>query len=161
MTRLLELGWSQNIPAAFYSTYLFLCSCQLWKHRHDVVFGGMEPSLIRLILCLKVEDHLWRCRLPHSDQITSQARCQSLSFNIWPFTYFCSVLWCCWKSCFHGRTRSSLKHNLVDPPLPVSLQETSSIGLIVWSYPTNRQYAYYIFMVLLVLLLPGYVAFNS
>ncbi|KAF8765812.1 hypothetical protein HU200_008324 [Digitaria exilis] len=73
VTRLWEPGRPQNIPAAFYSTYLLLCSWQLWKHWHDVIFGAMEPSLIRLMLCFKEKAHLSCCRLPRSDQISARA----------------------------------------------------------------------------------------
>ncbi|KAG2569425.1 hypothetical protein PVAP13_7NG391420 [Panicum virgatum] len=55
-----ELPRPDHIPAPSYHTFLLLCAWQLWKHRHDVVFRNMEPSLLRLMLACKEDARLWR-----------------------------------------------------------------------------------------------------
>jgi len=71
-----ELPRPDHIPAPSYHTFLLLCAWQLWKHRHDVVFKNMEPSLLRLMLACKEDACLWRCRLPHALQGITEAWCQ-------------------------------------------------------------------------------------
>ncbi|CAO2178466.1 unnamed protein product [Urochloa humidicola] len=67
------LGTAQppaGVPTQHLSTMLLLCCWQLWKHRHEVVFRAMQPSLPRLLLACKQEAQLWRCRLPiHSRHV--------------------------------------------------------------------------------------------
>uniref|UniRef100_K3YFM3 Reverse transcriptase zinc-binding domain-containing protein n=1 Tax=Setaria italica TaxID=4555 RepID=K3YFM3_SETIT len=82
VSTLWELQRPPTVPDAFYSTYLLLCSWQLWKHRHDVVFRGLEPSLPRLLLSCKEEARLWSCRLPRADRLVAEAWCAPFSFNM-------------------------------------------------------------------------------
>ncbi|WVZ65394.1 hypothetical protein U9M48_014768 [Paspalum notatum var. saurae] len=66
-----QISAPENVPSRFLSTMILLCCWQLWKHRHDVVFRGMEPSLPRLLASCKTECRLWSCRLPknHSEVV--------------------------------------------------------------------------------------------
>ncbi|CAO2173432.1 unnamed protein product [Urochloa humidicola] len=67
LSNVIALGTAKpppGFPAANLSTMLLLCCWQLWKHRHDVVFRQMQPSLPRILLACKLEAQLWRCRLP-------------------------------------------------------------------------------------------------
>jgi len=77
-----ELPRPDHIPAPSYHTFLLLCAWQLWKHRHDVVFRNMEPSLLRLMLAYKEDARLWRCRLPHALQGIREAWCQAFCLNM-------------------------------------------------------------------------------
>lgn len=40
-----ELHRPPQLPALHYSTVVLLCCWQIWKHRHDIAFCSMEPSL--------------------------------------------------------------------------------------------------------------------
>jgi len=54
VTQLWELQKATAIPEVHYSTYLLLCTWQLWKHRNDVVFRSEPPpSHLRLLLSCK------------------------------------------------------------------------------------------------------------
>ncbi|TVU23656.1 hypothetical protein EJB05_26035, partial [Eragrostis curvula] len=71
MPQVAEL-WTVSLPAHILrqhsDTFLLLCCWQLWKHRHDVVFRHMDPSLPRLLRSCRDEAMLWRCRLPIHDR---------------------------------------------------------------------------------------------
>jgi hypothetical protein len=41
-----------------------LCLWQLWKHRNDVVFNGLAPSIALLRKRCRDDVVLWRARLP-------------------------------------------------------------------------------------------------
>ena len=71
-----------TIPVEHYSTFLLLCAWQLWKHRHDVVFRGQNPSILHLLLSCKEEARLWSCRLPRQDKLVAEAWCNVFSSNM-------------------------------------------------------------------------------
>lgn len=43
----------------------------LWKHRHDVVFWGLHPSVDRLEMTCKTTAALWHCHIPTKSRLLS------------------------------------------------------------------------------------------
>jgi hypothetical protein len=57
---------------------LFLC-WEVWKHRNDVVFRGLPPSIARLTSACKESIHAWSCRIPRKDEALAMNWRQALS----------------------------------------------------------------------------------
>lgn len=74
-----ELPRPDHIPLRHYSTFLILCSWQLWKHRNEVVFRGADLSLPVLLINCRETVRLWRCQKPNSDASVVDSWCSSLS----------------------------------------------------------------------------------
>ena len=43
---------------------IILCCWEIWKHRNEVVFRGLELSVDRLVAACKESTHSWVCRIP-------------------------------------------------------------------------------------------------
>jgi hypothetical protein len=54
-----EILWTTR-----YATKCGAKSHPSWKHRHDVVFRRMRPSVERLIAACNASVQLWSCRVP-------------------------------------------------------------------------------------------------
>jgi len=65
--RLWETTSPHEAPANSISSIILLYCWELWKHRHDVVFRGMNPNHERLIAACRQNTKLWQCRLPRNN----------------------------------------------------------------------------------------------
>lgn len=52
---------------------LLLICWEIWKHRNDVVFNALPPSIPRLTAAIKGAAKDWRCRIPRQERATLQA----------------------------------------------------------------------------------------
>ena len=63
--------WQTRPPTRMHQSVahpLILLYCwEIWKHRNEVVFRHMEPSVDRLITACKEAGRSWSCRLPKRD----------------------------------------------------------------------------------------------
>jgi hypothetical protein len=76
--RLWETRTPPRVPKEATPTFLLLCCWELWKHRHDVVFRGMTPSVDMLMATCKATAIDWQCRLPRSTDLSTLWRSISL-----------------------------------------------------------------------------------
>ncbi|OEL36249.1 hypothetical protein BAE44_0002732 [Dichanthelium oligosanthes] len=65
-----------NVPSLHYDCFLLLCCWNIWKHRHDVVFRSMEPSLHRLLIACLDDARSWSCRLRREEKKVTESWCQ-------------------------------------------------------------------------------------
>jgi hypothetical protein len=55
-------------PSAAHSLILLYC-WEIWKHRNEVIFRHMEPSMDRLMATCKEVGRLWSCRIPRQNTV--------------------------------------------------------------------------------------------
>jgi hypothetical protein len=46
---------------------ILLCCWEIWKHRNEVVFRGLQPSIDRLIAACNESMRSWACRIPRQN----------------------------------------------------------------------------------------------
>jgi len=59
---------------------ILLCCWEIWKHRNEVVFRSLEPSVDRLVAACKESARSWSCRIPRLN--ASLAATWSNSFDM-------------------------------------------------------------------------------
>ncbi|KAF8673019.1 hypothetical protein HU200_049092 [Digitaria exilis] len=64
-----------TIPAKHYGVFLMLICWELWRHRNDVVFNGVSPSLTRFWTAWKEDASLWSQRWPVSERLVADTWC--------------------------------------------------------------------------------------
>ena len=65
--------WKTQVPPHVHEKVahrLILLYCwEIWRHRNDVVFRGLEPSTDRLVATCKEAAASWSCRIPRKDLV--------------------------------------------------------------------------------------------
>lgn len=79
VTQLWEIARHPHIPAERFDVFIHLCCWNLWKHRHDVVFRELHPSLQRLRQACKCDAMLWKYRRKPEDAHVAESWCNLFS----------------------------------------------------------------------------------
>lgn len=65
--------WMTRVPPRVHNkvadSLILLCCWEIWRHRNDVVFRGLEPSTDRLAAYCKEAVESWVCRIPRKDHV--------------------------------------------------------------------------------------------
>jgi len=62
--------WKTQVPQRVHKKahpLILLCCWEIWQHRNDVVFRGLEPSVDRLVATCKEAVETWSCRIPRKE----------------------------------------------------------------------------------------------
>jgi hypothetical protein len=63
--------WKTQVPPRVHKKaahpLILFCCWEIWQHRNDVVFRGLEPSVGRLIATCKETVEAWSCRIPRKE----------------------------------------------------------------------------------------------